>query len=473
MNTPGRRFGRAVVIGGSMAGLLSARVLADHFEKVVLLERDPRPEGPVPRKGVPQGSHIHVLLDSGRRVLDRFFPDLFQHLQEQGAQLIDSSGDVAWHHFDVWKPRYTSGIPLLLCTRTLLEWNVLRRVVALPNVELRDGYSVEGLLTDTARQRVTGVQLKSPGGEEPLEAELVVDASGRGSRAPQWLEALGYGRPEEEQVGVDLAYTSGLYEPPANFGGEWSALMQYPAPPSTWRSGFIGSVEGGRWLVTLNGYFGEHAPTEHEGFLDFARALPRPDFHAYLRDAKPLGPLTTHKVKHNRWRHYERMARFPEGLALLGDAVCAFNPVFGQGMSVAGLGAELLHECLCEHAQRSPGELEGMAERFRKRLPGILRLPWFVSTSLDLQYPQATGQRMPGLGLLHWYIRRLLERTSRDTAVHAQFNRMLHLQAGLGAVLQPSVSLPVLAHGVRTLFVPLRDLANTDTLPLHSRSEPG
>ncbi|WP_343211115.1 FAD-dependent oxidoreductase [Archangium violaceum] len=245
METPGRGFGRAVVIGSSMAGLLSARVLADHFEKVILLERDHRPEGPQPRKGVPQGPHIHVLLDTGRRLLDGFFPGLFQDLREQGAELIDSSGDLAWHHFDVWKARYTSGIPLLLCTRTFLEWNVLRRVLALPNVELREGCSAERLLTDPARQRITGVQLKGPSGEEPLEAALVVDASGRGSRAPQWLEALGYGRPEEEQVGVDLAYTSRLYARPASFQGEWSALMQYPCPPSTWRAGFISNVEGG------------------------------------------------------------------------------------------------------------------------------------------------------------------------------------------------------------------------------------
>ena len=465
MDTPGRSFGTAVVIGSSMAGLLSARVLADHFDRVLLLERDRRPGGPVPRKGVPQGPHIHVMLDTGRRLLDGLFPGLMQHLEEQGAELVDSSRDVAWHHFDVWKTRYTSGIPLLLCTRTFLEWHVLRRVLALPNVELHEGCSVEGLLTDPSGRSVTGVRLKAPEGETPLQADLVVDASGRGSRAPQWLEALGFGRPEEEQVRVDLAYTSRLYEPPARFQGEWKALMQYPNPPSNWRTGFISAVEGGRWLVTLNGYFGDHAPTEPEGFLEFARSLPQPELHAWLRDAKPLGPITLHKVKESRWRHYEQLPRFPEGLVLLGDAVCAFNPVFGQGMSVASLGAELLQACLGEQVRRSPGRMEGLAQRFRKRLPEAIRLPWFMSTSMDLYYPQATGRRRPGLGLLHWYIRRMLERASRDAAVHHQFNRLLHLRSGLGAVLQPSVALPVLAHGARALFVPLRERANTDTLP--------
>ncbi|MFY2562927.1 FAD-dependent oxidoreductase [Corallococcus terminator] len=459
----GRGFGGAVVIGGSMAGLLAARVLADHFERVILVERDLRAEGPVPRKGVPQGPHLHVLLDTGRRILDRYFPGLFEQLQTQGAELIDSSRDVAWHHFGVWKLRYTSGIPLLICTRTLLEWSVSCRVKALANVEVREGCSIEGLLTDERQHRITGVRVKSAQGEEQWDADLVVDASGRGSRMPQWLEALGHARPEEEQVQVDLAYTSGLFEPPPHFQHDWKALMLYPRPPSTWRAGFISSVEGGRWLVTLNGYFGDHAPTEPEGFLEFARSLSRPDLYGYLREARPLGPLTRHKVMDSRWRHYERLSRFPEGLAVLGDAACAFNPIFGQGMSVAGLGAELLDTCLQEHSRL--GALTGFARRFRQGLAEVIRLPWFLSTSMDLQYTQSTGKRVPGLGALHWYVRRLMERMSSDAGVHRQFNRVLHLQTGLGAVLQPSVALPVLAHGARSLVQPLQRLANTETRP--------
>ncbi|WP_426756758.1 NAD(P)/FAD-dependent oxidoreductase [Myxococcus sp. Y35] len=462
----------AVVVGGSMAGLLSARVLADHFEKVLVLERDSLPEAPTARRCVPQGTHVHVMLDAGHRLLERFFPGLLQELQAQGAGLIDSSRDVAWHHFGVWKTRDTSGLPLLVCTRPFLEWSVLRRVRALPNVEVREGCSVEGLLTDASRSRVTGVRLRTAGGEAPLEAALVVEATGRGSRAPQWLEAMGLERPEEEQVHVDLAYTTRLYEPPARFQGEWKVLMQYPCPPASWRSGFISSVEGGRWIVTLNGYFGDHPPTEDEGFLAFARSLRQPDLHAYLREARPLGPLTTHKVKDTRWRHYERLARFPEHWAIVGDAVCAFNPVFGQGMSVAARGAALLDDCLHEQARRAPGTLEGVARRFRKRLPDIIRLPWFMGTSLDLQYPQALGRRWPGLGVVQWYIRRLMERTSRDAAVHHQFNRVLHLQTGLGAVLQPTVAVPVLADGVRALFVPLGERANTDRRPEPRPSRP-
>ncbi|WP_074951843.1 FAD-dependent oxidoreductase [Myxococcus fulvus] len=464
METSGRRFGSAVVIGGSMAGLLSARVLADHFDKVTLVERDVRGEGPAARKGVPQGPHIHVLLDAGRRILDKYFPDLFEQLQVQGAELIDSSGDLAWHHFGVWKLRRTSGIPGMLCTRPLLEWNVLRRVKARPNVAMREGCSIEGLIRDEkGTGRITGVRVKTPQGEESWEADLVVDASGRGSRMPQWLEAIGYARPEEDQVIVDLSYTTCLHEPPPHFQKEWKALFLYPNPPKAWRAGFISHVEGGRWIVTLNGYFGEHAPTGYAGFLEYARSLTRPDLYDFLKEATPIGPISQHKVKDCRWRHYEKLPRFPEGLVILGDAACAFNPLYGQGMSVAGLGAELLDTCLREQTER--GELSGLAQRFRERLPEVIRLPWLLGTGMDLLYPQAVGKRPFGLGLLHWYILRLMERTSTDAHVHRQFYRILHLHAGLEAVLRPSVALPVLGHGLMSLLRPLERLANTETRP--------
>jgi hypothetical protein len=209
-----------------------------------------------------------------------------------------------------------------------------------------------------------------------------------------------------------------------------------------------------------------------EGFLEFARSLSRPNLYTYIKDAKPLGPLTTHKVMNTRWLHYEDMPRFPEGFTIVGDAVCALNPVFGQGMTIAGLGANLLRQCLREQAQRSPASLDGLSRRFQQRLPELIRLPWFLTSTLDLQYPQAVGRRMPGLGLLHWYIGRLLERSSLNTAVYHQLTRILHLQTGMGAILQPSVALAVLAHAIQALFVPLQNRANTDTLPPPPEARP-
>lgn len=463
MESRHRRFGRAVVIGGSMAGLVNARVLSEAFEQVVVLERDALPQGPQAHKGVPQARHVHVVLESGKQALEALFPGLFARMRAEGAEVIDMGRDFAWFHFGVWRPRYVSGIEMVLCTRPFLDWCVRREVLALPNVTLREGCAVEGLCTDASRGRVTGVRVKGPQGEETLEADLVVDASGRGSHVPQWLQALGYGRPEEEQVGIDLAYTSRLYAQPAE-ARAWKMLIEYPRPPESCRSGFISEVEDGKWMVSVNSYFGDETPTDDRSFLEFARSLPRPEIYEALRHARPLTEPVTHRIHSSRWLHYERM-RLPEGLLVTGDSVCAFNPVFAQGISVACLAARLLQDCLRQQAARSPGDVTGLARRFQRKLPGLIRLPWFLAATLDLQYPQATGARPAGLRLVQWYVGRLLECTSLDAAVYHQLNQVLHLKRGLGALLRPSVALKVLAYGLKSLFVPLPQRANTEVLP--------
>jgi 2-polyprenyl-6-methoxyphenol hydroxylase-like FAD-dependent oxidoreductase len=455
-------LGHAVVIGSSIGGLLNARVLSEHFEKVTILERDELPVGPEARRCVPQGQHIHLMLEAGSKVLEELFPGLVDDMLRQGARMIDMGRDVAWQHFGAWRTRYHSGIAMVLSTRTFLEWNIRRRVQALPNVEIRARCAVLGLIADSAQRRVTGVRLKDPAGEDTLGADLVVDASGRGTRAPRWLEALGYGAPEEEAMGIDLAYTSRIYRRPPGFGDEWKVMVQYPRSPESWRAGFIANVEDDRWLVSVNGYFGDHAPTDSEGFLAFARSLPRPGVYDYIRDAEPLTAPVTHKIPTSRWIHYERLRRWPDGFVVTGDAVCAFNPIFGQGMTLTGLGARLLGECLARARSR---DLGGLATRFQRRLPRLIRLPWFVATAMDLHYPQTSGARPAGIGLLHWYLGRLLELTSLDTRVYHELNCVLHMRSGLTALLRPGVALPVLAYGLKALFVPLARRANVDTLP--------
>ncbi|WP_309896370.1 hypothetical protein [Archangium sp.] len=459
-----RKHGHAVVIGGSMAGLVNARVLADHFEKVTVLDRDERPQGPEPRKGVPQGQHLHVLLEAGKRVLEELFPGLTQTMRERGIPVIDAGRDMAWQQFGVWKIRFESGIETVMCTRPYLEWEVFQRVTALPNVRLRERITVEELCTDAAKQRVTGVKLKGPDGEETLEADLVVDASGRGTRSPRWLEELGYGRPEEEKVGIDLGYTSRLYKRPASFQDEWKLLVQYPRSPDVWRAGLIASVEDDRWLVSVNGYFGDHAPTDDEGFLEFTRSLARPGVYDYIKDAEPLSAPVSHKIPTSRWLHYERLPRFPERLVVLGDAVCSFNPIFGQGMTTASLGAKLLGEFLRERGLSTPGGLDGVSERFRHKLPEIIRIPWFMASVMDMYYPQTTGSRPPGLGIMHWLLGRLIEMTSVDATVYHQFLQVLHMNQGLESFLRPGTALPVLAYGAKSLFVPLAERANVDRM---------
>ena len=459
------RLGHAVIIGGSMAGLLSARVLADHFERVTVLERDPVPEGAEPRKSVPQGRHVHALLEAGLKALEALFPGLTRELRAEGAEFIDMARDIAWHHCGTWKPRFDSDFQLILATRPLLEATVRRRVGALPRVALRHGYSVEEPVTNAGRSSVTGVRVNGPAGQETLEADLVVDASGRGSRTPRWLEALGYGRPEEEAIDIDLGYASRMYEPPPDFQGDWKLLVSFPRAPGASRAGLISRVEGGRWLVSLNGYFGDHPPTDEQGFLDFARSLSGGDFAGKLRGARPLTPVVMHRIPSSRWFHYERLRRWPEGFITVGDSVCALNPIYGQGMSVTCLGVRVLQECLAAHARASPGRVEGLAPRFQRRLPESIATSWLLSTTMDLKYPQATGKRMPGLGLVHWGFTTLIDQTSLDLAVCHAFYEILHLRRGMTTLLKPGLLGSVLAYGVKSLFTPLSQRANVDTWP--------
>jgi 2-polyprenyl-6-methoxyphenol hydroxylase-like FAD-dependent oxidoreductase len=450
-----QQFKRAVLIGGSIAGLVGARVLADHFEQVVLLERDPRPTGPEPRKGAPQARHIHALLGAGVETLESFFPGLVRELTGEGAVLVDVGRDGALFQAGLWKKRYVVGIQTVLCTRTFLEWKIRGRTAALPNVEIRYETSAEALLSDEARTRVTGVRVKKAGGEEELlEADLVVDASGRGSRAPRWLEQLGYAPPEVEEVGIDLAYSSRLYEPPADASRDWKLLIVYPNPPGSSRAGIISSVEGGRWIVTLSGYFGEHPPTDDEGFLAFTRTLATPHVTEALAGARPLSEAVRHKVPSSRWLHYETLKRLPESFILFGDAVCAFNPIYGQGMSVTSLCARLLGEQLTAHARASPGSLQGFSQRFQRELAELLTVPWKMSTTMDLKYPQTQGARYFGMSFVQWGFDAMIGLAAVTGPRGRPFYEMLHMMRGAEAMMSPAYLAALVGYGLKRRFVP-------------------
>jgi 2-polyprenyl-6-methoxyphenol hydroxylase-like FAD-dependent oxidoreductase len=458
-------MGCAVVMGGSIAGLLSARVLSDYFEKVILLERDPPPEGPEARKGAPQGRHVHAFLQTGLLMMEEFFPGFIQQVHREGGMIIDTSRDLVWHHFGSWKPRYKSGVEGIMSTRPFVEWLVYRRVAALPNVTLRHGCVAEGLVEDAGRTGIQGVRVKGPEGEETLQASLVVDASGRGTRAPRWLEELGYGRPEREEVGINLAYTSRFYARPTDFKDDWRYVLLFARPPKAWRSGMLCEVEDGRWQVSLNGYFGDHPPSDDAGFLEYARTLPAPTIYNAIKDARPLTPPIVHKYPASRWTHYERLPRLPEGFVVLGDAACSFNPIYAQGMTVSALGARLLAECLAEQVRSSPGQLRGLSTRFQKRLCKVITVPWRMSTFADLTYPQTEGRRPFGLRLVQWSMITLIDMASRNARLCQQLFRVVHMQAKGKVLLNPSILFPFVGYALKSLFVGLPRRANVGPFP--------
>ncbi len=420
------------MVGGSLTGLVAARVLADHFRDVVLVERDRFPDGPDARKGVPQARHLHVLLKGGERILRHYFPGLREELLQDGASLLDMAGDTRWRFFGGWKRRFRSGLEVLSQSRALLEWKVRRRVASWPGVRIHDGAAASGIAV--AADRVCGLELD---GGETLAADLVVDASGRGSRMPQWLQWHGYRPPEETDVGVDVGYASRFYRRPRGTPADWQALMIYPRRGGT-RLGVLFPAEGERWTVTLVGWFGDHPGSEDAAFIDFARSLDAPDLFDAVRAAEPCSPIAIHRFPSNRRRHYERCARLPAGLAVLGDAFCSFNPIYGQGMTTGALGARTLDACL------AAGRAD-VGERFHRRLARVIDSPWLLTTTEDLRSADATGVRPAWMPLAHWYTERVHRLTWSDAFTARRFLRVMHMTAPPRALLHPWIICRALA----------------------------
>jgi 2-polyprenyl-6-methoxyphenol hydroxylase-like FAD-dependent oxidoreductase len=440
------RHGKAIVIGGSMAGLLAARVLCTHFAEVLLLDRDHFPDGPVPRKGVPQARHVHLLLMKGRLIIESLFPELPADLLAAGAvPPLDLAADMAWLSPVGWGPRFSSGLTTFFCSRDLLESSIRARVGLLPNVRVIGDCEVRELIVDPSTAAVTGVRVRprdaTPGAPLEYSADLVVDASGRSSRAPEWLKGMGYGSLEEAHVNAFLGYASRLYTRPVDYKPDWQVLFIQTRPPQGTRGGAIFPLEGGRWLATLAGTAHDFPPTDEPGFLEFARSLPTPEFYEAVSHAEPLGPISGYQRTENQWRHYERLSGWPEGLVVLGDAVCAFNPIYAQGMSVAAVGSEVLDEWLGAQGQMSP------CREFQKKLAAMLETPWSLATSEDYRFPSTTGgERSLALRFAHWYLPRLQLVSVEQRDVYMKFVRVLHLLAPPSILLQPGLIVRVLLH---------------------------
>lgn len=450
MSRTTQRYDHAVVIGGSMAGLLTARVLSDHFEQVTLIEADKPHDGPEPRKGVPQGRHTHAVLSGGAEIIDSLFPGMWDEMCKAGTRRADLASDWAWFHYGVWKSRQPSQLYMYCQTRPFLEWHVSQRVQQIDNVTIRPRHKVTELLHDDQNHQVIGVAVapRDAGKDEQpfeLRSTLVVDTSGRGTRAPKWLEQLGYGRPEEELVKTEIGYASRIVRLRDDLARDWACMLVYPQPPHDTRVGYIFAVEGGRHIVTLAGYCADYPPADEDGFTAYARSLCRPEYFDALRDSEPLSPISSYRLPGNLRRRYEQMSRFPDGMVVLGDAVCSFNPLFGQGMTTAAFGAKTLQECLASHGR----DIRGLSQDFQKKTCSYNDVAWLLATSEDLRYPDVEGKRMPGLGALNWYKRQLLEMSSFDPDLQQRFLALLNFKAGLSAILHPGVVAKALRWGAR------------------------
>jgi 2-polyprenyl-6-methoxyphenol hydroxylase-like FAD-dependent oxidoreductase len=419
----------AVVLGASMAGLLAARVLADEFERVTVVERDQLPATPDNRRGVPQGRHIHTLLPGGANIIDELFPGLLNELVEDGAPKLDDYTKLHFQPDGVHRLTLPSGElqsrlaerglvePLHQASRPLLETAVRTRLRALANVEILDGCAFAGLVTNATRDRVTAARVLRHGAtaEQVLTADLVVDATGRGSRTPTRLAEIGYDRPVEDEVVVDLRYASRLIRlEPGTVPEQLTVIGPTPQRPRTMG---LFAYENGTWLFTVSGYAGHHPAADYPSMVDFAAPFTPPHMVAALRTAEPLTDVSTFRFRANLRRRYDRMRRFPRGLLVIGDAMCSFNPIYGQGMSVAARQAIALRECL----RRGDRHL---ARRFFRSAAKPIDTAWRMAIGSDLTLPQIQGPRPLPVRLINAYIHRLLVAAEHDPIVAARFLRV-------------------------------------------------
>jgi 2-polyprenyl-6-methoxyphenol hydroxylase-like FAD-dependent oxidoreductase len=423
-----------------MGGLLAARVLADFFGRVTVIERDQLPADASPRRGVPQGRHLHGLLPRGRQALDGLFPGLVDELVSEGAPRAEFLSEVRLVFSGHQLARDNVGVSSIQASRPLLESRLRARVAGLANVKIVDGCAAVGLAIGGGC--VSGVRIQGPAGvADTVPAELVVDATGRAGRTRAWLAESGFEAPAEERIECDLRYVSRFLRMPQDALPADRLVIVGPVPGHPRMMGF-GIQEGDRWLLTLGGMAGDHPVPEEEAFLSFAATVAPPEVFAAIRDAEPLTGLITHRTPASVRHHYERIRRFPAGLLVFGDAICSFNPVYGQGMTVAALEAEALHRCLL-------GGPRDLPWRFFRAAAKVIDPAWQLAAGGDLALPEIPGHRSMVTRMLNRYIARLHRAAEHDSQVATAFVRVAALLDPPSAIATPRIMARVLAGGHR------------------------
>jgi 2-polyprenyl-6-methoxyphenol hydroxylase-like FAD-dependent oxidoreductase len=443
-----KRGGHAVVLGASMGGLLAARVLADFYDRVTVVDRDILPADPVNRRGVPQGRLIHAIQSRGTQIIDDLFPGFLDELAAEGVRSWDD-GDLSKLHLSfgghemVRSGRAPNPAVVWFPSRPVLEWNVRRRAREIANVTFLEGHDVVGLTTTPDRDRVTGARVvdRARDRKTTLMADLVIDATGRGSRTPVFLEELGYGRPAEDELVVRLAYACQLLRmAPGAIREHMIALFPEPGRPKMF--GLI-RYENDTWMFGVGTMGGLEPPGQTADMLRFAADFVPAHVVEALRSAEPLADVVHHRVPSNRWRRYDKMRRLPDGLLVVGDAVCSFNPIYGQGMTTAAIEATLLRDCL----RRGDGDL---SRRFFRASARPVRVAWQTAVGSDLSLPEVEGPRPISMRITNAFLERVMTATETDPVVAGQFMRITGMVDPPARLLRPSILLRIMRAKRRT-----------------------
>jgi 2-polyprenyl-6-methoxyphenol hydroxylase-like FAD-dependent oxidoreductase len=428
----------AVVIGAGIGGLASATALSNHFGRVTVLDRDSLPSEGEPRNGTPQARHAHMLIGGGLNALAELFPGFEKDLELCGATRLRVGKDIRFERpgFDPF-PERDLGWDIFSMSRPQLEAVTRRRVAREANITILAKCRVKELVASPDGSAVTAVRYEAPDGQiHTLQADLVVDASGRGTFTLELLDTLGLARPEETEIGIDQAYSTAIFERPENAPSIWKGVIVLPSAPSSSRGAFLFPIENNRWIVSLGGNHGDAPPGDMDGYLTFLKGLRTSTIYDAVKDAKSVGEIARYLLPCSFRRHFERLPVFPSGLIPIGDAICRFNPIFGQGMSVAAQEAVMLNRLLDEQAE---DQLNGLAQRYFAAIQGAIETPWGVAIS-DFVYPSTRGQRPPDFSQRMQYSIALTRLAAEDASIHKLTTEVSNLLKPQSALREPEIA---------------------------------
>jgi 2-polyprenyl-6-methoxyphenol hydroxylase-like FAD-dependent oxidoreductase len=431
----------AVVLGAGIAGLATAQVLSKHFGQVTVLERDLLPGEPIPRSGTPQAPHAHALLAGGLQALQSIFPGFERDLADAGAVQARTGQSIRVERpgFDPF-PSRDLGFDTFFMSRALLESVARRRVRESSNIEILTRHRATEIVASADARRVEAVRFDTEDRRGvTIDADFVVEATGRGSLTLELLDRLGLESPEETEIGIDQAYSTIIVERPESLETSWTGVMLLPTAPTSSRGGTIFPIEKQQWILSIGGNHGDVPPGDRDGFLDFVKTFRTSTIYDAVKDARPTADIVRFRLPASTRRHFERLESFPEGLLAVGDAVCRFNPVFGQGMSVAAQEAVVLRRLLEEDVP-----MDQLAKQFFAKIQPIIETPWSVAQT-DFVYPATRGVRPADFMQRIQYNIALTKIAARDPEVHKLLAQVQHLLKPPSALREPALAARVMA----------------------------
>ncbi len=421
-----------------MAGLTTAQVLSNYFNKVTVLERDLLPEKPAPRSGTPQAQHAHTLLAGGLDALEFLFPDFAKDLSNAGAVRTRVGKGIRLERpgFDPF-PSRDLGFDIFSMSRPLLEAVTRRRVQENSRIAIRARHRVTEIVASPDTLCVEAVRYDGEDGRAlTVDADFVVEATGRGSLTLQLLERLELQKPEETEIGIDQAYSTIIVERPEDLE---KGFMFLPSAPQTSRMGFVFPIERQQWIVSVGANHGDDPPGDLQGFLDFLKSFRTSTIYDVVQKARPVADIVRFRLPASSRRHFERLETFPTGLLAIGDAISRFNPIFGQGMSVAAREAVLLDRLLQDDVP-----MNQLAKQFFAAIQPIIETPW-VAAQNDFIYPATRGVRPADFGQRMQYNLALTRLAAQDAEVHKLAAEVQHLLKPQSTLREPALATRVMA----------------------------